>query len=86
MMAHRSTVLTALLLLAATSSACAAAPRCSVAPAGAVVRWADVGLDPLARITVVPVIAQSLATLRGQTLEHVSQVTTDNACALFGFR
>lgn len=34
----------------------------------------------------LPVIAQSLATLRGQTLEHVSQVTTDNACALFGFR
>ncbi|MBK8690934.1 MAG: hypothetical protein IPN17_01145 [Deltaproteobacteria bacterium] len=59
MMAHRSTVLTALLLLAATSSACAAAPRCSIAPAGAVVRWADVGLDPTARITVVPVIAQS---------------------------
>lgn len=58
-MAHRSTVLTALLLLAATSSACAAAPRCSIAPAGAVVRWADVGLDPMARIHVVPVIAWS---------------------------
>lgn len=34
----------------------------------------------------LPVIVQSLAALRGQTVEHVSQVTTDNACALFGFR
>jgi len=59
MMAHRSTALCALLLLAATSSACASAPRCSVAPSGAVVRWADVGLASTARITVVPAITEA---------------------------
>ena len=58
-MAHRSSVPLALLLLAATSAACAAAPRCATAPAGAVVRWADVPVDPAARLTVVPVTAQS---------------------------
>lgn len=33
----------------------------------------------------LPVIVQCLATLRGQTVEHIAQVTTTNACALFGF-
>ena len=58
-MAHRSSVPPALVLLAATCAACAAAPRCATAPAGALVRWADVALDPAARLTVVPVTSQS---------------------------
>jgi hypothetical protein len=52
---------TALLLLAAGATACAAAPRCATAPAGAVVRWADLSLDPATRITVVPVLVQAPA-------------------------
>ena len=34
----------------------------------------------------LPVIAQALAALRGQTVEHVAQATTANACALFALR
>ncbi|MDO9022878.1 MAG: hypothetical protein Q8S73_19325 [Deltaproteobacteria bacterium] len=52
---------TALLLFAAGATGCAAAPRCATAPAGAVVRWADLSLDPAARINVVPVLAQAPA-------------------------
>ena len=33
----------------------------------------------------LPVVVQALATLRGQSVEHLAQVTTTNACALFGF-
>lgn len=54
---------TALLLLAAGATACAGAPRCATAPAGAVVRWADLSLDPATRITVVPVLVQAPAEL-----------------------
>ena len=50
-----------LLLLAAGATACAGAPRCATAPAGAVVRWADLSLDPATRITVVPVLVQAPA-------------------------
>lgn len=66
-MTRRSATAPALLLLAATSAACATTPRCSAAPAGAVARWADVVHDPAARLVVVPVALQAPADFAAST-------------------